>query len=73
MGVYLILGQRYKIIVNWQWCCDEGGSVSEKLVDAGRGGRIAEKLGESRRREGIVQKKLPMGLDSFLSLLFVWF
>jgi len=25
MGVYLILGQRYKIIVNWWWCCDEGG------------------------------------------------
>jgi len=46
MGVYLILGQRYKIIVNWWWCCDEGGSVSEKLRESRRNW---ENLGETGR------------------------
>ena len=56
-----------------------GGSGSEKLGEDGRGSggvaqRNSEKLGEDGRRwegGGRVQKKLPMGLDSFLSLLLV--
>jgi len=46
-------------IFTWRWCCDEG--------------RVSRREGESRREGGRVQKKLPMGLDSFLSLLLVWF
>jgi len=53
MGVYLILGQRYKIIVNWWWCCDEGGSILEKL---GVARRSWEWLGVSRREGGGYRK-----------------